>query len=319
MDKVVQWLLEGDPWVRYRTYIDLLGRSEDEPDVATARQDMLAHPKVAGLVGDLAAWPGQVLTSHKSAGHPIHRLTFLANIGLRATDPGMAVVTKRIMEHQSPTGPFQVLMNIPKHFGGTGEDQWAWALCDAPLLVYALALLGLAADPKVKESAAYLAGLVRSNGWPCTGDLGKFRGPGRKDDPCPFANLAMLKALSVMPEWRDSDAAKTGVEAQLRLWEVRREQHPYMFFMGTDFCKLKAPLVWYDILHVLDVLSRFTWVRHDPRLRDMASIVAGKADVDGRFTPESVWQAWSGWEFGQKKQPSQLVTLLARRALARLG
>jgi hypothetical protein len=223
------------------------------------------------------------------------------------------------MEHQSLSGPFQVLMNISKSYGGTGEDQWAWVLCDAPLLVYALGKSGLARDPRIQSAAAYLVGLVRDNGWPCAGDLGKFRGPGRKDDPCPFANLAMLKALSVMPEWRDSDAAKKGVESQLHLWETRREQHPYMFYMGTDFCKLKAPLVWYDVLHALDTLSRFPWIGDDPRLRDMASIVAGKQDADGRFTPESVWQAWSGWEFGQKKQPSRWLTLLATRALSTIG
>jgi len=319
LDNTVAWLLEGDPWVRYRTYLDLLGQSEDEPEVAAARTEMLAHQKVEALVRELAAWPGHILSSHKSAGHPIHKLTFLADLGLRAGDPGMDVVIERVMEHQSPQGPFQVLMNIPKHYGGTGEDQWAWALCDAPLLVYALARFGLAGDSKVRAAAAHLASLVRDSGWPCSGDLGKFRGPGRKEDPCPFANLAMLKALSMMPEWRDSVAVKVGVEAQLRLWEVRRDRHPYMFYMGTDFCKLKAPLVWYDILHVLDVLSRFPWVRHDPRLLEMAAIVAGKADAEGRFTPESVWQAWGDWEFGQKKRPSEWVTFLVRRAFAALA
>ena len=34
-----------------------------------------------------------------------------------------------------------------------------------------------------------------------------------------------------------------------------------MFFMGTDFRKLKVPLVWYDLLHVLDVLSSFPWLK----------------------------------------------------------
>jgi hypothetical protein len=29
------------------------------------------------------------------------------------------------------------------------------------------------------------------------------------------------------------------------------------FYMGTDFCKHKVPLVWYDILHVVDVLTQF--------------------------------------------------------------
>jgi hypothetical protein len=52
-----------------------------------------------------------------------------------------------------------------------------------------------------------------------------------------------------------------------------------MFFMGTDFRKLKAPFVWYDILHVLDVLSSCSWLKGDPRLLNMANLVKSKADA----------------------------------------
>jgi hypothetical protein len=100
-------------------------------------------------------------------------------------------------------------MNIPAQYGGTGQEQRAWALCDAPLTVYALVKFGLGNRAAVKAAVDYLAGLLRDNGWPCavSKELGKFRGPGRKDDPCPFANLAMLKALSEIDEWRDAPAS----------------------------------------------------------------------------------------------------------------
>jgi hypothetical protein len=88
-----------------------------------------------------------------------------------------------------------------------------------------------------------------------------------------------------------------------------------MFYMGTDFAKLKAPFVWYDILHVLNVLSRFEWLPGDPRLREIADLVRNRAGAAGRFTSESVWKDWSRWEFGQKKEPSRWLTLLAVRAL----
>jgi hypothetical protein len=51
----------------------------------------------------------------------------------------------------------------------------------------------------------------------------------------------------------------------------------------------------------------------------MAEVIRAKADQQGRFTPESVWMAWKGWDFGQKRLPSQGLTLLAWRALQRLG
>jgi len=316
----IEWLLEGPPWVQYRTRLDLLGQPDAHPQVLAARDSMLAHPQMQGLLAELAAWPGHPLTRHNDAGHPLHKLTFVADLGLRAGDPGLDPVIARILEHQSPAGPFQVLVNIPARFGGSGEDQWAWVLCDAPLLLHALVQFGLGADPRVRAAAQYLAGLVRENGWPCAAspELGRFRGPGRKDDPCPYANLVMLRALAAMPEWGDSAASRAGAEAALSLWTRSRDLHPYLFHMGTDFRKLKAPLVWYDILHLLEVLTRFPWLRGDPRLQEMAAAVKAKAGEGGRFTAESVWKAWAEWDFGQKREPSRWLTLLVLRALARI-
>lgn len=135
-----------------------------------------------------------------------------------------------------------------------------WALCDAPLIVFALAKFGFKDDPRVKTATDHLRGLIRHNGWRRTvsKELGKFRDPGRKDDPCPFATLAMLKALSIMEEWQDSQECHIGAETLLTLWSESLTQHPYMFYMGKDFRKIKVPFVWYDRLYVLDVLSRFT-------------------------------------------------------------
>jgi len=315
------WLMEGPPWVRYRTRLDLLDQPEDAPEVQADRSAMLADPQIQDLLTGLAAWPGPVLKSHKSAGHLLHRLAFAADLGLRAEDPGMAVVLERILAQRSDQGPFQVLINIPTRFGGSGKDEWSWMLCDAPLLLYALAQMGLAEDPRVQAGVQYLAGLLRDNGWPCAAapEMGRFRGPGRKDDPCPYANLVMLRLLTVLPEWRAGPAAQTGGETLLDLWARSWETRPYLFRMGTDFRKLKAPFVWYDILHVLDVLSRIPALRQDDRLQEMAAIVSAKADAEGRFTPESIWMAWRAWEFGQKKAPSRWLTLLASRSLRRLA
>jgi hypothetical protein len=317
----IDWLLSGEPWVQYRTRLDLLGQSDQDSQVKSARQAMLANSQVISLVAELSGWPGTVISSHKSAGQPFHKLTFIADLGLTARDPSMDTIINRILAHQSAEGPFQLGSNIPVHFGGTGQDTWAWALCDAPLIVYALAKFGLQDDPKVKLATQYLLGLVRDNGWPCavSKELGKFRGPGRKEDPCPFATLAMLKALSSMNELRDSPECHTGAETLLTLWSESFTKHPYIFYMGTDFRKLKVPFVWYDLMHVLDVLSQFSWLRNDPRLIDMLSILKGKADKHGHFSLESVWTAWKDWEFGQKKQPSRWLTLMAWRILGRVG
>jgi hypothetical protein len=316
--KKTEWLLQGPAWVEYRTRLDLLKESEDDPSVFVVRQRMIVEPQVSALVDTLRDFPGLVLSSHKSASQSFHRLNFLVDIGLRANDPGMEIIISKILAHQSQQGPFQLPMNISTSHGGSDEVTWAWALCDAPLLVYALVKLGLGENPAVQKATSYLIGLVAENGWHCiTAPELKFRGPGRKDDPCPYATLAMLKLLALIPELIESTASRIGTETLLELWEYRKEKHPYIFYMGTDFCKLKAPLIWYDILHVLDVLSNFPAATSDLRYREMLDILKAKADAENRFTLESQWQAWKEWEFGQKKVPSRWLTFLVERIIAR--
>jgi len=320
MNAPIDWLLEGEPFIEYRARRDLMDQPENSPRVMAVRKGMLASLPVISLVEELSNWPGKVIASHKSAGQSFHKLTFLADLGLTVNDPGVEMIVTAILDHQSAEGPFQLSANIPVHFGGTGQDQWAWALCDAPLIVYALAKMGLQDNPAVQAASDHLVGLVRDNGWPCAAskELGNWRGPGRKADPCPFANLAMLKALSEMDTLRDSPACHTGAETLLTLWDNSRTEHPYLFYMGNDFRKIKAPFIWYDLLHVLEVLTRFSWLREDPRLLDMLGVLKSKADPQGRFTVESVWTAWKDWEFGQKKLPSRWLTLLAWRIIRRV-
>ena len=320
MKPPLEWLLSGPSWVAYRTRLDLLHQDPSDESVLQARQGMLSDPQVQSVIAGLADWPGTVLSSHKSAGQAYHRLNFLTDLGLTAADPGLGAIVERILASQSEQGPFALPMNIGAAYGGDGQDRLAWALCDAPLQVYALIRLGLGKDPAVQKALGFLIGLVRENGWPCavSPELGSWRGPGRKGDPCPYANLAMLKALGQVNELRDSPAAKTGVQTLLSLWEQRQDQHPYIFYMGTDFCKLKAPLVWYDILHVLDTLSLFPAAGSDPRFANMLDIALQKADAEGRFTPESAWMQWKDWEFGQKKLPSRWVTFLLWRVQERM-
>jgi hypothetical protein len=325
MELPIDWLLQGPPYVRYRTRRDLLEQAEDDAEVTADRCAMLADPLVEGLVRELGSWPGEIISSHKSASQPFHKVGFLADIGLRAGDPGMGIVIERILALRSTEGPFALTMNIGKAHGGTGEDRLGWALCDTPLILYALLRFGLEDEPRVRAAGEYLLNLGRMDeqggqmGWPCavSASLGSWRGPGRKDDPCPYANLAMLKAMAQVPAWRDSAPARAGGETLLRLWSDSLTRHPYIFYMGTDFRKLKAPFVWYDLLHVLEVLTQYPEVRSDPRLGEMVDLLECKADGAGRFTAESVWQAWSAWEFGQKKAPSRWLTLLAHRILAR--
>ena len=322
MTEMMDWLLAApEPWTRTRTLLDLLDRPADDPAVCVARAAMLAHPQVQALVAASATWGEAPFKRHNDASYPIYALSTLADFGVQADDPGMAAIIERVMAHQSAEGAFQTKVNIPRAFGGSGEDAWTWMLCDAPTLLYALLALGLSDDGRVQRAVEHLAGTIDENGWRCVvaPELGKFRGPGRKADPCPIVNVYALKALSLLPDQRHSPATRTGAEMLLGHWQRQKERKIYLFGIGTDFRKLKYPFVWYNILHVVEVLSRFPWVRDDPRFVQMVETITAQADADGRYTAGSMYRAWKGWDFANKKQPSPWLTFLVLRILKRIA
>jgi hypothetical protein len=318
---VIEWLLGSDePWTRYRTLVDLLDRPENDAEIQAARAEMIGHPQVRGLIETAATWPGYALKRHNDAKHPLYAWSTLADFGVHASDPGMPDAIERVIAHQSPKGSFQTVVNIPKAFGGTGDDVWTWIACDAPTLLYALLAVGLESERRVQQAVDHLAGLVEENGWRCRAspDLAKFKGPGRRSDPCPIANVYALKALSLAPAWVDSPATRAGTGLLLRHWAHEEDRKLFLFGVGTDYRKLKYPFVWYDILHVADVLSRYPFVRVDRRLGEMVQAIAVQADEEGRYTASSMYRAWKGWSFADKKQPSPWLTLLVLRILKRM-
>lgn len=332
---VPQRLLAGPPWVRLRTKLDLEGRGGDDPEVRADLEALLADERVRVLLDDVALWPGKVLNSHRSASQTFHVLEFLSELGVPSEHPAIVIATGRILESAGEDGIPRLPMTYPEHFGGPGRRMACWALCDAPTLLSCLVRFGRASDPAVGRGVAALTSLVRPNGWPCAvcAELGGFRGPGRKDDPCPYADLIMLRLLA---DWADradradaagpgaesadaASAAQAGVECLLSCWENSADRHPYLFYMGTDFRKLKAPFLWYDILHVVDVLSRYPRARRDPRFLEMLEVVESKAKPDGSFVPESVYSPYSAWDFGQKKGASPWIEFLVARIRKRLS
>ncbi|MGD2145238.1 MAG: hypothetical protein PVH41_00920 [Anaerolineae bacterium] len=322
MADTIQWLLASDePWTRYRTLIDLLDRPEDDAETQDARQEMLAHPLVQVLVDDAATWPGIALKRHNDAKHPIYALSTLADFGLRASDPGLALVTEAVMAHQSDEGPFQTKLRLYKRFGGIDGEHWSWMACDAPTLLYALLCLGLADDERVHRALNHVVSLVEDNGWRCSAaaELGNFKGPGRQEDPCPIANVYALKALSLVPELLDSPATRAGTEMLLWHWGPQCERKLFLFGIGTLFRRLKYPFVWYDILHVVDVLSRYPFVHPDPRFHEMLETITAQADDQGRYTAASMYRAWQGWSFANKQTPSPWLTFIVLRILRRVG
>ncbi|MCX7021164.1 MAG: hypothetical protein NTW26_02605 [bacterium] len=347
--KTADWLIKGPAFVRQRTLVDLIKGVMVVDDEDELRRETLADPLVARLVEEVNDWENQPpLKRHNDAAHPLHKLVFLAELGVGRE--ALAPAVESILAHQSPEGPFQIKSVLSKAYGGDDAEHWTWFACDAPLTSYALVKLGLSGDERVKRSIGYIGGKIEEHGCPCYSDPTHnpmFRGPGRRGDPCPYVGLITLRLFSEIPELAESAGADRLVEMLLGHWAERNTgKKYYLFGIGTDFGKLKAPRIWYDILHYADILSRFSRARHDERFHEVIEILRSKADGLGRFTPESVWlnwnpdgkaskpptkgevfsegqpvgdasSNWSGWEFCQKREPSRWLTCLAWSIMGR--
>jgi len=316
---VISFILEhGEIWLQYAVKLKI--QKESNESLSDMRMQVLFEPKIKGYLNDIANYHSILVRNHKDPELPIHKLLFLLDIGLNSDVPEIQTAVEKIMENKDDNGVYMSLTNIPKHFGGSGEDTFGWCLSDAPLLLFALVKTGVNYEKYIKQGVDYLVGFHADCGFPCTvsKEFGKFKGPGRKDDPCPYASLAMLKLMSAIPEYYGSEIAKRTAMSLLSLWENSLERHPYMFYMGTDFRKLKAPAMWYDIVSVVDVLSRFEAVKSDPRFVEMLMVIKNKQDGNGLFTPEAVFQKFKGWDFGQKKNPSPYLTYLCCRIFERV-
>jgi len=308
----------SEDWLKYAIQINLLHAKKD--DIIALRESALSDAKIQHALNNVAHYHNVLITNHKNPTLPIQQLLFLLDLGFDTDIPQIKSAIDEILAHKDGNGVYQSITNIPAHFGGSGKDTFGWCLCDAPLLLLALLKAGVPYEPLIKPGVDYLITLITSNGFPCavSPEHGSFRGPGKKSDCCPYATLIMTDLLSYLPEYQKSPVLKTSAESLLALWETSLSKHPYMFYMGTDFRKLKAPSSWYDIISVAGVLSKLDFIQTNPRFIEMINLIKSKQDHEGFFTPESVYSKCSEWDFGQKKSVSPYVTYLCMQIFQRL-
>lgn len=311
-------LVKSEDWLQYAIRVNIL--KEKNEDILELKNTVLKNDKIKSYLGAITNFHSTLVSNHKNPILPIYKLMFLLDIGLDCSVPEIQKAINEIMKHKDKNGIYQSLTNIPKHFGGSGEDTFGWCLCDAPLLLHVLIKAGIDYEKHIQAGVDYLISLYDNNGFPCvvSSELGKFRGPGRKDDCCPYATLIMLDLLLNIPEYKYVDITKNLANDILLLWENSLVKHPYMFYMGTDFRKLKAPSIWYDIVSVVNVLNKCDSIKEDKRYLEMKSIIQSKQDEDGFFTPESIYQKLKDWDFGQKKHSSPYLTYLCLKSLEQI-
>ncbi|MCW4050580.1 MAG: hypothetical protein NWE89_12690 [Candidatus Bathyarchaeota archaeon] len=197
-----------EPWIVYKLVEHLKKPTEHVLSI------LVQNEKITEIIDECKTWPGEPIKRHNDTTHLFHKIEFLADLGLTVEIEGIREVADRVLAHQSEEGMFLSSIIVPKVWGGYDKPSMDWMLCDAPVHLYSLLSFGVS-NEQTDEAARNLVWLVENNGWRCINSLEKFRGPGRKEDFCPYANLIALKALSLHPKYRKSESCELGIDAQL--------------------------------------------------------------------------------------------------------
>jgi hypothetical protein len=302
------WLLAApEPYIRYQAQ-RLLMPKKAEPSLLDD------DPFIRENLRIISGWRNEVLTRHDKADLFIHRLAMLADLGVTRDTAGAGPLIEDLLANITPDGSFLVNIMIPQAFGGSGKAHPDWIICDLPVVVYALSQMA-GKDARIRPAVKKLINLAGEEYYPCCGSIPKFKGPGPRNGLCPYANLLVARALAADAAGRKSSAAKLAANAVLDHWTHRRTKKPFLFGMGTDFLKLKFPMVWYNLLHVVSALKSIPGVQDDARYHKMADHLRRKLDGSGKATAESVYLAYKSEEWSDKKNPSRLLTVMVHQTL----
>ena len=307
------WLLEGAPWVRYRTLVDLLDKNENDKEVIKAKRDISKHPLIENILKKQnkdGYWgvPADIFTWWPKKDTTFWLLPILADFGFTKEYKRIARACKYALSLQLKSG------GLESFYPGKAAD------CHTAILVEPLAKMGFSDDDRAKRAYAWLVSRQRKDGgWWCK-DTAQIGRPREKEPSCAFATTFVLGAMSRNPLLKKNKVTKRGVEFLLQCWEnkgkIKYAGHDSQ--IGTGWEKLKYPFTDYRILKSLDTLSQFKFTKNDPRFNEMIHALVSRQDPNGRFRPESIHLVWSDFDFGQKEKPSRWVTFLALRILKRI-
>ena len=309
----IDWLINGEPFVKYRTLIDLLGGQEIDKEVVTTKRSVCRHRLIKQIFDKQnkdGYWgtPSDIYTWWPKKDTTFWLLGILADFGFTKENRKIARACEYVFSTQFPSGGF-----------GWAPPPMP-ADCFTGILTESLAKLGYGSDPRLKNAYEWVIQRQRLDGGFWCKNTGLPGEPRENEPSCAFATLCVLGALVQNSELRKCAIAQKSAEFLLKCWEnrgkIKYAGHDSQ--VGKGWEKLKYPFTDYKILKYLDILSQLKFVRNDHRMMAIINELTSKQDEKGRFYAESVHKVWSDFDFGQKKLPSRWLTLTAYSIVRRV-
>ena len=309
----MNWLLEDNqPSIRYLALTQLLEKSEDDPDIQSAKEMIPKRGWAADILAEQK--PGGWWVTQESLYRPKYNSTnwmllILSDLGMTKAHPKIRKASELWIERFSkPDGGFAMDGSKKSH------------LCTLGNTARALVKFGYADHPKVRSAFEWLAdNRDKNGGWSCFGS-------GRNLD-----SWEGMSAFAVYPKEKWTEGMKHAVELAAEFY-LQRELHKqgpgyppwYRFHYPVHY--------YYDLLVGLDFMTALGY-GDDPRLRFAISLLKQKRRPDGRWNLDAVhpdlegkmaeWYAkdpkgHAPFALEQAGQPSKMITLRAMRVLKRL-
>jgi len=302
----IQWLLDGDPAVRWQTLRDLVGAAETT--IIREQRKVARHGWGARLLAKQdpdGAWArGQ--SSDDGLYHPkwtstTYTMLLLRDLGLPA-DNGQARKACRILLDQGL-----------RRDGGVNYGPWGQSETCVTGMILSILSHFQYADVRLDLVAGHLLGQqMPDGGWNCRRRFGATHSSVN-------TTISALEGLRFY-ELHRGRKLRTVREAQRRGREfllVHRlfRSHRTGEIIKPVFIRFAFPPRWhYDILRALDYFQSVDAPR-DPRLADAIGIVEETQCEDGRWTLQHSYKGKTYFEMERPGSPSRWNTLRALRVL----
>lgn len=303
----IDWLLEGDPAIRWQTMQDLL---DADPDEVAAERSRVAREGWGGQLlaarGDDGQWAGGAhfpTTAPTLPGQPwtstSHVLTELRLLGVDPADAAVRVAiadVARVTRWEYDDEPF---------FEGEVEP------CINAALITNAVYYGVPVEPVVER---LLGERMADGGWNCEQEHGSVRSSFD-------TTIAVLEALAAQQRVRDDprlrEARASGEAYLLERGLLRRRSTGELVSEG--YLRFAFPPRWhYDALRALEHF-RAVGAAPDERMAEAIALVHSKRRDDGTWALDVRHGGDARIDYGAVGEPNQWITLKALRVLRWAG
>lgn len=321
-DDPTDWLLEdNNPSVRYFALRDILGKSENNPEVIKARMDIMAVGTVPAILNtqDKAGFWGNAKSFYTAKYRgTVWQLIILAELGADGKDERVRKACEFILDNSQDreSGGFS---EYPAAKTGGGRHSGVYP-CLTGNMAWSLIRLGYLEDPRLRASIGWMTTYQRFDdgvgevpqGWPydqyemCWGA-----------HTCHMGVVKTLKALAEIPADRRTKGVKRTIEAgaeYLLIHHIYRRSHNLGRVSKPGWLKFGFPLMYQtDVLEILGIMTRLGY--RDERMQEAVDLLVSKQDKEGKWELENTFNGRFQVDIEQKGRPSKWVTLNALRVL----